>query len=69
VNESAKSFEFDPGEVTKVLDKNNPLKEPLKVEKDAPVRNVLRFWLIALTVTVVGLLVIGLIFGRLGIQR
>jgi hypothetical protein len=51
------------------LDKHNPLKEPLKVEKDAPVRNVVRFWLIALTLTVVGLLVIGLIFGRLGIQR
>ena len=51
------------------MDKNNPLKEPLQVEKDAPVRNVVRFWLIALTVTVVGLLVIGLLFGRLGIQR
>ena len=51
------------------MEKNNPLKEPLKVEKDAPVRNVARFWLIALVLTVVGLLVIGLIFGRLGIQR
>jgi hypothetical protein len=51
------------------MDKNNPLKEPLKVEKDAPVRNVVRFWLIALTLTIVGLLVIGLIFGSFGIQR
>jgi hypothetical protein len=51
------------------LDENNPLKEPLNVEKNAPVRNVARFWLIALVLTVVGLLVIGLIFGRLGIQR
>ena len=51
------------------MEKNSPLKEPLKVEKDAPVRNVVRFWLIAVVLTVVGLLVIGLIFGRLGIQR
>jgi hypothetical protein len=51
------------------LDKNNPLKEPLQVEKDAPVRNVARFWLIALTLTIVGLLVFGLIFGSCGIQR
>jgi hypothetical protein len=51
------------------LDKNNPLKEPLQVEKDAPVRNVFRFWLIALTLTIVGLLVFGLIFGSCGIQR
>jgi hypothetical protein len=51
------------------MDKNNPLKEPLKIEKDAPVRNVLRFWLIALSLVVVGLIVIGLTFGRLGIQR
>jgi|GEM_PF-2325936 len=51
------------------MDKNNPLKEPLKVEKDAPARNVVRFWLIALVLTVMGLLIIGLIFGRLGIQR
>ena len=55
------------GEV--VLDKNNPLKEPLKIEKEAPVRNVVRFWLIALTLTVVGLLVFGIIFGSCGIQR
>jgi uncharacterized membrane protein YdbT with pleckstrin-like domain len=53
----------------KVLDKNNPLKEPLKVEKNAPVRNVFRFWLIALTVVIVGLTVIALIFGNFGIQR
>ncbi|HEY1403676.1 MAG TPA: hypothetical protein VGB05_06080 [Pyrinomonadaceae bacterium] len=51
------------------MDKNNPLKEPLKVEKNAPARNVVRFWLIALTLTVVGLIVVGLIFGNLGIQR
>jgi hypothetical protein len=51
------------------MDKNNPLREPLKVEKDAPVRNVVRFWLIALVLTIVGLAVIGLVFGRLGIQR
>jgi hypothetical protein len=51
------------------MDKNNPLKEPLKMEKNAPARNVARFWLIALAVTVVGLLVIGLIFGNFGIQR
>ncbi len=51
------------------MDKNNPLKEPLKIEKDAPARNVVRFWLIVLTLVVVGLLVIGVIFGRLGIQR
>lgn len=51
------------------MDKNNPLKEPLKVEKDAPVRNVARFWLIALVLTVVGLFIIALIFGNFGIQR
>ena len=51
------------------MDKNNPLKEPLKIEKDAPVRNVVRFWVIALTLVVVGLLVTGLIFGNFGIQR
>jgi hypothetical protein len=45
------------------MDKRNPLKEPLKVEKDAPARNVVRFWLIALTLTVVGLLILTLIFG------
>ena len=51
------------------MDKNNPLKEPLKVEKNAPARNVARFWLIALVLVVVGLLVSGLIFGNCGIQR
>lgn len=51
------------------MDKNNPLKEPLKIEKNAPVRNVVRFWLIALALIIVGLLVISLIFGNLGIQR
>ena len=51
------------------MDKNNPLKEPLQVEKNAPVRNVVRFWAITLVLIIVGLLVIGLIFGRLGIQR
>ena len=51
------------------MDKNNPLKEPLQIEKNAPVRNVVRFWLIALALIVVGLLVIGLIFGNFGIQR
>ncbi|HYG10607.1 MAG TPA: hypothetical protein VD835_11705 [Pyrinomonadaceae bacterium] len=51
------------------MDQNNPLKEPLKVEKNAPVRNVFRFWLIALTVVIVGLIVIALIFGNFGIQR
>jgi hypothetical protein len=45
------------------MDKNNPLKEPLKIEKDAPARNVVRFWLIALGLTIVGLLVLALIFG------
>lgn len=48
------------------MDKNNPLKEPLKVEKNAPARNVARFWLIALVLIVVGLLVISLIFGNFG---
>jgi hypothetical protein len=52
------------------MDKNSPLEEPfeepLKVEKNARVRNVVRFRLIALVLTVVGLLVIGLNFG---IQR
>ncbi|HEX8636302.1 MAG TPA: hypothetical protein VF703_19430 [Pyrinomonadaceae bacterium] len=51
------------------MDNNNPLKEPLKVEKNAPVRNVVRFWALALALTVAGLLVFGLIFGRCGIQR
>ncbi|HZG54653.1 MAG TPA: hypothetical protein VEZ40_21300 [Pyrinomonadaceae bacterium] len=51
------------------MEEDNPLKEPLKVEKDAPVRNVVRFWVIAIALTVVGLLVFGLIFGRCGIQR
>ncbi len=51
------------------MDKNNPVKEPLKVEKDAPARNVMRFWLIALTLIVVGLLVFGLLFGSCGLQR
>jgi hypothetical protein len=41
----------------------------LKVEKNAPARNVVRFWLIALTLTIAGLLVFGLIFGNCGIQR
>jgi hypothetical protein len=51
------------------MDKNNPLKEPLNVEKNAAGRNVLRFWLIALVLVVVGLLVSGLIFGNCGVQR
>lgn len=51
------------------MDKNNPAREPLKIEKNAPARNVARFWLIALAVTVVGLVVISLIFGNFGIQR
>ena len=51
------------------MDKNNPLKEPLKVEKDAPARNVARFWLIALALVVVGLVVSGVLFGSCGIQR
>ena len=51
------------------MDKNNPLKEPLKVEKNAPVRNVLRFWLIALAVTIAGLLIIGLFFTNFKIER
>ncbi|HEY9401086.1 MAG TPA: hypothetical protein VIQ24_00235 [Pyrinomonadaceae bacterium] len=49
------------------MDKNNPLKEPWKIEKDAPVRNVARFWLIELTLTVVSLLVFGIIFDSCGI--
>ena len=51
------------------MEKNNPLREPLKVEKNAPVRNVVRFWLIAFAVVIVGLIIIGLIFGNFGIQR
>jgi hypothetical protein len=51
------------------MDKNNPLKEPLNVEKNAPARNVFRFWLIVLALVVGGLLVSGLIFGNCGIQR
>ncbi len=51
------------------MDKNNPLKEPLKVEKNAPARNVMRFWLIALALVGGGLLVFGLLFGSCGVQR
>ena len=51
------------------MDKNNPLKEPLEIEKDKPARNVVLFWLIALSLVIVGLLIIGLIFGNFGIQR
>ncbi|HEY0098943.1 MAG TPA: hypothetical protein VGB76_08305 [Pyrinomonadaceae bacterium] len=51
------------------MDKNNSLKEPLQVEKNAPVRNVVRFWFIALALIIIGLLIIGLIFGNFGIQR
>ncbi|HEX8131752.1 MAG TPA: hypothetical protein VF527_21835 [Pyrinomonadaceae bacterium] len=53
----------------KVMDKNNPFKEPLKVEKNAPMRNVVRFWVIALGLVILGLTVFGLIFGNFGIQR
>lgn len=45
------------------MDKNNPLREPLKVEKNAPVRNVVRFRIIARVLAVVAVLVYGLIFG------
>jgi hypothetical protein len=51
------------------MDKNNPFKEPLKVEKNAPMRNVVRFWVIALGLVILGLTVFGLIFGNFGIQR
>ncbi|HEX8423422.1 MAG TPA: hypothetical protein VF634_08425 [Pyrinomonadaceae bacterium] len=51
------------------MDKNNPLKEPLKVEKNAPVRNVVRFWLIALAVAVVAVIVFSLIFGSFMMRK
>jgi hypothetical protein len=51
------------------MDKNNPLKEPLKVEKDAPSRNVVRFWIIALVLAVVAVLVYGLIFGSFMMRK
>jgi hypothetical protein len=51
------------------MDKNNPVKEPLKVEKHAPVRNVVRFWVIALVLAVVAVLVYGLIFGSFMMRK
>jgi len=45
------------------MEKSNPLKDPLKVEKDKPVRNVVRFWLIALSLIIVGLLLFTFIIG------
>lgn len=45
------------------MDKNNPLKDPLRVEKDKPERNVVRFWIIALVLAVSAVVILSFIFG------